>query len=333
MNSLYEEAVRVCYFCGSGEFIPHSNAKFWKIVDLNFVECRSCGLIFCNPMPSLDVIIKANEALNIVQVSRGTVSQYRGGKQLTYKLKKIKEKGILLDIGCAEGFLLKGVEDNSHWKAEGLDIIKTAVEFANNELGVKVYFGVLEELDGCVERFDYLRMNNVIEHVQDPFRFLKKANRILKTGGYVWCSTPNGVQDGAVHKTANKQGTVLNLLENHFFYYKPRTLKKMYEACGFKILNSYCEGIKHSLTDFGLVPGAKIKGIFEEYNLDDYKDKKNIKFKFTKEDIEEMRHNASLKNYKLKFDLFVNYISRVRFPSVIPVGHQQNILAEKIYAV
>ncbi|MCX6163397.1 MAG: class I SAM-dependent methyltransferase [Ignavibacteriae bacterium] len=330
MNSLYKDEVRECYFCKSGDFIPHSKARFWSVADLNFVECKNCGLIFCNPMPTLDVIIRANDALNIVHVSRGTISQYRGGKQFVYKLKKIKDNGILLDVGCAEGFFLKGIEDNSNWKAEGLDIIKSAVDFANNELGVKVYFGVLEDLKECENRYNYIRMNNIIEHVQNPVNFLRKTNQILKTGGLVWCSTPNGVQDGAVFKTANKQGTVLNLLENHFFYYKPKTLKKIFESCGFEILKSYCEGIKHSLTDFGLLPGAKIQGIFEEYNLNDYKDKKNVEFKFSREEIKNMHKDKSLKDYKLKIDLFINRISKMRLPSGIPIGHQQNILAKKI---
>lgn len=329
-SNLYDDEFKTCCFCGFADFLPHSKAKFWSVVDLNYVECKNCGLIFCNPMPTLEVIVKANDALNIVHGSRGTISQYRGGKQFVYKLKRIKEKGVLLDVGCAEGFFLKGIEDNSEWKAEGLDIIKAVVDFANNELNVKVNLGVIEDLKECEGRYDFVRMNNVIEHVQNPVTFLKKANQILKKDGMVWCSTPNGVQDGAVLKTANKQGTVLNLLENHFFYYKPRTLKKIFESCGFKILKSYCEGLKHSLTDFGLLPGVKIKGIFEDYNLEDYKDKSNIVFNFSKEEIKKLPYDKSLKEYNLKFDLFVNRVSRIRFPSVIPIGHQQNILAVKI---
>lgn len=328
-NNLYNTSVTMCYFCRHKDFVLHSKAKFWRIVDLNFVECINCGLIFCNPMPTLEVIIKANDALNVVHGSRGTISQYKGGKQFTYRLSRIKDKGVLLDVGCAEGFFLKGIEDNSNWKAEGLDIIKSAVDFANNELNVKVYFGVLEELKDCGDKYDFVRMNNVIEHVQNPVTFLMKTNQILKRGGLVWCSTPNGVQDGYVHKTANKQGTVLNLLENHFFYYKPKTLKKIFEACGFKIIKSYCEGIKHSLKDFGLLPGARIRGIFEEYNLEDYRNKSNVIFEFSKEEIMSLPYDKSLKDYKLKFELLLNRLTKIRIPSTIPIGHQQNILAVK----
>jgi 2-polyprenyl-3-methyl-5-hydroxy-6-metoxy-1,4-benzoquinol methylase len=327
---LYNEAITECYFCKSREFVHHSRAKYWQVIDLNFEECRNCGLIFCNPMPVLDVIIKANESLNMLQVSRGTLTQYKGGKKFAFQLKKIKEKGILLDVGCAEGFFLKGIEDNSNWKAEGLDIIKSTVDFANEKLNVKVYFGILEELKGCDDRFDYIRLNNVLEHVQNPYEFLKTANKLLKNGGIVWCSTPNGVQDGAIHKTANKQGINLNLLENHFFYYKPKTLKKIFEACGFKILKSYCEGIKHTLTDFGLIPGLKAENVFEHYNLDDYKNMKNTEFEFSEAEIVNLPKDKSLKDYKLKIDLFLNKISKIRLPSAIPIGHQLNIMAVKI---
>lgn len=330
MNSLYDKEIKICYFCKSDKFTFHSKTKFWQIAELNFVECVNCGLIFCNPIPSLDIIIKANEALNIFHGSRGTITQYKGGKKFSYLLKKIKDRGFLLDVGCAEGFFLKGVEDNCGWKAEGVDIIKSAVEFANNKLGVKVYYGILEDLNECRERYDYVRMNNIIEHVQNPVDFLKKTNEILKNGGLVWCSTPNGVQDGAFLKTVNRQGSILNLLENHFFYYKPETLKSIFESCGFKILKSYCEGFRNTLKDFGLIPWIKIKGGFEEYNLNDFINKKNTDFKFSTEEIKKLPEDKSLNDFKLKFELFLEKYTRLRLPSSLGIGHQQYILAEKI---
>jgi len=330
MNQYYNPEVNECYFCNSTEFIPHSKAKYWSVVDLIFVECKNCGLIFTNPMPTLETIIKGNNALNYVMKSRGTLSQYRGGKEFTFYLKKIKEKGILLDVGCAEGFFLKGIEDNSEWKAEGVDVIKAAIDFANDKLRIKAYFGTLDTLDNCNNRYDFVRMNNIIEHVQNPVTFLKKTNEILKIGGLVLCSTPNGIQDGSVLKVANRQGTVLNLLENHFFYYKPETLKKIFESCGFAIKKAYCDGIKHSLKDFGLLPFSKITDSNKIYNLKDYENKTNEEFSAMEEEMQNMKNHPSLKTSKIKFNLFINRISRIRIPSSIPVGHQQTLLAKKV---
>jgi 2-polyprenyl-3-methyl-5-hydroxy-6-metoxy-1,4-benzoquinol methylase len=99
-----------------------------------------------------------------------------------------------------------------------------------------VYLGRLDTLENMSGRFDLIRMNNVIEHVQHSVRFLEKAHHLLKASGRIYCSTPNGFQDGRFLQTANKHGFRFNLLENYFFYYHPRTLQKMFEACGFKII-------------------------------------------------------------------------------------------------
>lgn len=329
-NNYYETITESCSFCGSGDFIHHSKATYWTIVELNFTECSNCGLIFANPMPTLETIIKGNDALNVVMKSRGTISQYRGGKEFTFYLKKLKPSGILLDVGCAEGFFLKGIEDNSEWKVEGIDLIKSAVDFANQKLNIRTYFGTLESLKDCIGKYDFVRMNNIIEHVQNPVTFLLKTNEIMKTGGLVLCSTPNGVQDGYLLKSANKQGTILNLLENHFHYYKPKTLKTIFESCGFKIEKAYCDGFKHSLKEFGYLPWLNIKGGFQKYNLNDYEKSLNEEYSDMEVLISELKSHPSVKTYKIKFNVFVNRLSKLKINSKIPVGHQQTIIASKL---
>jgi 2-polyprenyl-3-methyl-5-hydroxy-6-metoxy-1,4-benzoquinol methylase len=319
-----------CPYCKSFELKDFATARYWQIVKLNFVECQKCGLIFTDPMPSLEIIYEGNRALNILHTSRGTLSQYRGGKEYAHSLKRIKKEGILLDIGCAEGIFLKGVEDNSSWKAEGLEIIKSAVDFANKILNVKVIQGTLETIEDKDDYYDHLRMNNVIEHVQDPVVFLNKANSILKKGGTIYCTTPNGVQDGAILKVANKNGFEINLLENHFFYYPPKTLRNIFESSGFKITRSYTEDISNSLKDFGLIPGIKKPIINEKHGLDFYKDKSNTEFSLSMDEINSYKSHPSLKNWKILFNKYRKEIFRFRFPYYLPLGHQQHIYAKKI---
>ena len=319
-----------CYFCKSHKLKDFAIARYWQKVKLNFVECEECGLIFANPMPPLEIIYEGNRALNILQTSRGTLSQYRGGKEYTYTLNRVKQKGILLDIGCAEGIFLKGVEENSNWKAEGLEIIKSAVDFANEILSVKVIQGTLESLQDKEDYYDHLRMNNVIEHVQDPVIFLKKAYSILKKGGTVYCTTPNGVQDGAIHKVANKKGYEINLLENHFFYYPPKTLRNIFKSCGFKIIHAYSEDISHTLKDFGILPGIKKPEDDEKYNLEFYKDKSNTEFSISIDEINSYKNHSSMQKWKILFEKYKKEISRFRFPYFLPLGHQQHVYAKKI---
>jgi len=329
-NQGYNPPVEECYFCSGRNFKPHSEATYWKEFDLHFVECSDCRLIFANPMPSIETVIEGNRVLNIHHVSRGTLSQYRGGKELTVFLKSIKPEGIMLDVGCAEGFLLLGVEENSNWKAEGVDIIESAVDFAKKRLGIKVYLGTLESLKNAEEKYDFIRLNNVIEHVQDPVKFLKIANKLLKKGGLIYCSTPNGFQDGAVLKEANKRSIKINLLENHFFYYHPKTLSEIFKSCGFKIKKAYCEDIKHSLNNFGFLPWFRYSHKTYNFSLVSFKDKTNKEFNISDEEIKSFKNDPSLKLWRIKLKHFEKKIFRVRLPIWIPIGHQQNLLAEKL---
>lgn len=326
----YEPKVESCYFCKSRNFIKHSEATYWNEYTLNFVECANCRLIFTNPMPDFNAVLNGNISLQKFHTSRGTISQYRTGKEFTMFLRKIKKTGLLLDIGSAEGFFLLGVKDNSNWEVEGLEIIENMVEFSKNVLGLDVHFGTLETLDNLDKKFDVLRMNNIIEHVQDPIKFLKKAFDQLKTNGLVYCSTPNGIQDGYFLKTANKRGIKINLLENHFFYYPPKTLKEMFKSCGFKIIKSFCYDISHSLNDFGLLPWFKYPKETQNYNFDTFSNKINTELKIDKETIRKIQDDDSLKNWRIFFNYLKKEAFRIKISSVFTIGHQQLIIAQKI---
>lgn len=326
----YNSPVDHCYFCNGRNFHSHSEATYWLEFPLHFVECETCRLIFANPMPNLQTIQAGNRALNIHHQSRGTLSQYRGGKEFAMRLRKIAPQGILLDVGCAEGIFLLGVQENSNWQAEGVEIIDGAVEFARQRLGITVYHGTLDTLSGMAGRFDFIRMNNVIEHVQDPVRFLEKANQLLKISGRVYCSTPNGFQDGHFLKTANQRGFKFNLLENHFFYYHPRTLRRIFESCGFKIIKHYSEDLSRSLNDFGWLPGFRYPRANQTLRLTAFQNKTNDAFVIEDAEIAAYKNHPDLKAGKLLLNNFRKNFFKIRLPASLPWGHQQEIYAQKI---
>jgi 2-polyprenyl-3-methyl-5-hydroxy-6-metoxy-1,4-benzoquinol methylase len=319
-----------CPFCSFNKLQLHSLATYWLKIELKFVECIECGLIFTNPMPEMDLVIKGNSILFLLHRSKGTLSKYRGGKEYSIYLKRKMNKGTMLDVGCGDGIWLYGVEDNCEWKAEGVEITESAVKFANNKLRVKVHLGTLDTIKNRENYYDHIRLNNVIEHVQDPVVFLKKTNSLLKKGGTVYCSTPNGIQDGSVLKIANKRGFKINLLENHFYYYPPKTLREIFKSCGFKITHAYSEDISHVLKDFGITDGIKDPGIIPEHNLDYYEKIPDVYVDLDLNEVKSCRNHYTVKNWRILFTYYQMEIFRFRFPWYIPLGHQQHVYAKKI---
>jgi SAM-dependent methyltransferase len=278
----------------------------------------------------MEAVVRGNRALSFYHGGRGTISQYRGGKTFSLMLKRLRASGILLDVGCAEGFFLFGVEENSQWKAEGVEIVPSAVQFANNRLGVKVYQSTLDNLEGLEERYHFIRMNNVIEHVQNPITFLKKAHRLLKGDGLVYCSTPNGFQDGQCLQAANDRGIVINLLENHFFYYLPKTLSEMFRSCGFKVLKIYCEDISHTFSNLGLLPWFRYPKKTQSLKMTDFVHGTDSPIRITDQEIANLKDHPGLETWRLTIQWIRNEYFRLKFPSFLPLGHQQHIWARKV---
>jgi 2-polyprenyl-3-methyl-5-hydroxy-6-metoxy-1,4-benzoquinol methylase len=101
----------------------------------------------------------------------------------------------VLDVGCGFGQSL------GYHTARGCDVY--GVEADENirrvaeRFGFKVHVGLFDDTIYAPEFFDYVTMDQVIEHVTDPLSTLRGVARILKPGGTAILSTPNANGWGA----------------------------------------------------------------------------------------------------------------------------------------
>lgn len=286
------------------------------------MKCSRCGLRFADPMPDMETVVKGNRTLAGRVGARDSAAQYKGGQLWGEDLKSKKERGRMLDVGCTDGAFLAGVGLASSWEVEGLEVVPEQAEEARRRFGVKVSTIPLEEDECEPGRYDHIRLNNVLEHVQDPKRFLQKVYLLLKPGGTVFCSTPNGIQDGALLQTANRRGIRLNLLENHFYLYPPRTLARMFEDAGMVVRKSYCVDLKHALHDFGCLPWFRYSRENQELGFDGVP---NIAGTGADSHDAEMH---SIKGWDRVRDR-LRRAFRIRLPAGIGIGHQQELWAHR----
>ncbi|WP_214187384.1 class I SAM-dependent methyltransferase [Geobacter hydrogenophilus] len=101
----------------------------------------------------------------------------------------------VLDIGCGFGETL-GYHESRGCDAYGVELdenIKRVVE----KFGYKVHVGDFDCSLYEQNFFDYVTLDQVIEHLSDPIAALSGVARILKPGGMVIISTPNAAGWGA----------------------------------------------------------------------------------------------------------------------------------------
>lgn len=123
-------------------------------------------------------------------------------------IKSFVKNGIICDIGCSTGEFIRsinwngniyGMEINDYAKKEASDIISFEKNiFTENNF------------------FDAIIFRGTIQHVDEPFRMIKKSFQSLKSGGYLFfISTPNA--NSLLYKLKGKLG----FLDPHLNFYIP----------------------------------------------------------------------------------------------------------------
>jgi 2-polyprenyl-3-methyl-5-hydroxy-6-metoxy-1,4-benzoquinol methylase len=95
----------------------------------------------------------------------------------------------VLDIGCGFGQSL-GYHRARGCDAHGVEADENIRRVAE-QYGLNVRVGLFDADNYDPDSFDYVTLDQVIEHVSDPVTFLKGVNRVLKHGGITIISTPN----------------------------------------------------------------------------------------------------------------------------------------------
>ena len=147
------------------------------------VKCRRCGLVYVNPMPSF-AELKEKYSDSSSSAVHGEIPAIEE-KALKAKLdialiKKFKEKGKILDIGCSEGTFLSQAAE-SGYDPHGIVINKTSVKYARGKYHlVNIFEGGILDSSFPEEYFDIVSMRNVLSHLHNPVQEMNKINTLLK---------------------------------------------------------------------------------------------------------------------------------------------------------
>lgn len=141
--------------------------------------------------------------------------------------KQGKQDPSILDIGCASGLMLQGLESDglSKSKLTGIDISPEAIE-ASRELG----YGDTHVMDGgnpdaLDKTFDIIVSSDCLEHIKDDETALKKWHSLLNEGGRAIVFVPAYQFLWTAHDDWN----------HHFRRYTKAELVTKAKAAGFEV--------------------------------------------------------------------------------------------------
>ncbi len=147
----------------------------------------------------------------------------------------------VLDVGSSAGMFLNAIRPLVG-ECIGIEFDEIYARFAEEQFQIKTFTKPIEETDLELHSFDIISVLEVLEHIEDPLRFLSTIKKYLKPGGVVYIEVPN--HDDSLLSVFDCKGyRDFYYREPHIFYYNPRTLMTMMHQAGFegKILPSGLE--------------------------------------------------------------------------------------------
>ncbi|MDN4606801.1 class I SAM-dependent methyltransferase [Sporosarcina highlanderae] len=134
----------------------------------------------------------------------------------------------MLDFGCGGGGLLHLLKERTS-RIAGLELDKTLHKMINDE-GITCY----QELGDIKEKFDYITMFHVIEHLPNPIQVLVELRKYLVPNGKIIIEVPNS-EDALLTLYKNEAFANFTYWSCHLFLFNASTLQELFKQAGYRV--------------------------------------------------------------------------------------------------
>jgi SAM-dependent methyltransferase len=234
-------AWRACNACGAS-----GPRELFQRDGFQIVECAGCGLVYVGEDPAGIDFASLYDESYYTGGQEGVFADYVGqaparraaARRRLWRLRRLKPRGRLLDVGCAAGFFL--AEAAAHYTVQGVELSEFSSRFARERFGLDVVTGTLRDAaypDAC---FDLVTLWDVIEHVSDPAAVLTEVARVLAPGGRVVLTTGD---IGSAY--ARARGAAWHLLTPpwHLYFLSRATLATLAARAGLRVEQIAARGV------------------------------------------------------------------------------------------
>lgn len=208
----------------------HNDARY------TLLGCADCDLRFWSPLVA-DPTIYAEEGYEAyADYHSGQRPFPRWAEPLFSELPE--RRAAALDIGCGDGAVLARLRDVG-FDPHGIDLDERSIAVAASKYGLtqvqaKTLGDYLIEARASDRRFGLLTFFEVLEHQDNPLRFLADVASLCEPDAVVAGSVPNRKRFLA---SADRHLGDGDLPPHHFLWFSPKSLKFMLERAGFAAVN------------------------------------------------------------------------------------------------
>lgn len=239
--------VRVaCPACGAADAAP----AFEKFT-FSYVRCRPCGTIYMSPRPSPAVMASYYDASENYRywaerifpaseaARREKVQRPRLERVLALCGRHGVPTGTLVEVGAGFGTFAALARDAGAFRRVVAVERTPEMAAACRARGVETVERTIEEAADSVGDADVVAAFEVLEHLFDPRAFVDACARLLRPGGLLLLTCPNGEGFDIALLGAGS----LAVDPEHVNFLNPRSVRLLAEARGFEVLEVSTPGL------------------------------------------------------------------------------------------
>ncbi|MBN2139841.1 MAG: class I SAM-dependent methyltransferase [Desulfovibrionaceae bacterium] len=230
----------------------------------SYSECPGCRTLFMNPRPTPEImnsyytnsenyrywaehIFPASEASRREKIHRPRLERLQ-----EYCRRHSAPGGTLVEVGPGFGTFAALARDSGFF--DRVLVVETTPELARHcrERGLTVIEKRVEEVGDEIRQADALAAFEVLEHLFEPAVFLERCGTLLRPGGLLVVSCPNGL--GFDVSVLGERSSAVD--PEHVNLFNPKSLSHMLSQQGFKVLEVATPG----RLDAELVRNAALEG-------------------------------------------------------------------------
>jgi SAM-dependent methyltransferase len=237
-----------CAICGPGKPAKELYAANFGIDDITparfsarrlpdrvhyrMVRCLSCGLVRSDPVLDEATLghLYAESTFDYEAETANLKATY--GRYLARLRALSSKQDSLLEIGCGDGFFLEQALTQGYTTVRGVEPSEAAIKGASPLVRDQIVCDVMRPGLFADGEFDAICLFQVFDHVPHPEVVLEACHAALRPGGLILCLNHN-VESVSAH-VMGERSPIVDI--EHTYLYGPATMRRIFEAGGFKVL-------------------------------------------------------------------------------------------------
>jgi SAM-dependent methyltransferase len=219
----------------------------------HYVVCLNCGLVYLNEFPSeedYEIMYPPTYQQNKAEISLQPDPyikiyglRFSYGYQFDLIKQNIGPEARILDYGCGTGHFISNAV-HCGFACDGVEFNRDFLRVLQDSLPGSNFFTIKEVLaEGFLQKYDVIRLSNVLEHLTTPREVIAKLKKLLVSGGILLIEGP--IEDNlSVAELFRKiyfridkwikPDRVVSSPPYHIFFSNARNQRWFFKDCGFE---------------------------------------------------------------------------------------------------